>query len=480
MFIMPQRYLYLLIHVSLLLGGVVDNYAANRPGADTFAQGKVTLHIDSLTYTQGETIWYSANVLSDKEEGVNTSRVLYVDLLSPEGILLQQQKLPITDSKCHGSFNLAKKVSLYRQDVSMLYPSGSYQLRAYTRQMLNGSTEGNEEDGLMLDGWVVDKGNCPLAGVSVTAVIDSESGTSARKVKVKTDRQGYWCLPMDDFYGSHQVRLSLDGKKNRRNRIVVRQSLCNDLSSQLAEYSTLRTGGIVNDGFVQCFDVLDEENTRLELGLKSVSVADFLIEKGFKTRVDYIDLSYAPNQPPTTRMFYSEPDYGSINSSTIQRLDQTDARKFTSPTPTLVEEGSYVNGHPARWNIKVPKDFPAKIYKREITYTRDVDIKYVKSILLIDYEPTTHPCVTVSVVLRDAEEIGKNGLDHRTVNFAGYSTPTESYAATSPDDSAAGERDNRRTIYWDSEESTDNAGCTTLSFYINSVDSTPSPSVQKE
>ena len=425
---------------------------------------KVSLHIDSISCFQGETIRFTVDILSNTADSLYKSRVLYVDLLSPDGVLLQQQKLPITESQCHGSFVFAKKISLQRRDVSVLYPSGLYQLRAYTRQMLRGSAEGNKGDGLVLDGWVVDKGNHPLEGVTVTSVIEAQTGIKAKKVKMKSDRQGYWSLPLDDFYGACEVGLSLDKKKNRRSRIVVRQSLCNDLSSQLAEYGTLRAGGVVTDGYLQSFDILDEENARFNLGLKSVSVADFLTEKGFKIRVDYSELSYSPNEPPTTSHFYTEEDYGSINT---QRLDQTDGIRFRRSTPSLVTQGTYVNGHPARWNIEVPKDFPTKIYDREITYTRDVNIKYVKSILLIDYEPTMHPYVYVSVVLRNAEEIGKNGPEYKTVCLAGYSIPADTLPPTPPGTLVQGDKENRRIIQWNSDATTDSTGCTTLSFSIN-------------
>ena len=472
---------FLLILLSLLFCKVVDIYATNAHlrtavQAEALSHDKVSVHIDSITYSGGETIWYSAHVFSS--DSLRASRVLYVDLLSSGGDLLQQQKLQITDSQCRGSFALTKKVTLARRDVNMLYPKGSYQLRAYTAQMLKGNSEGNELDGLVLDGWVVDRRDHPLEGVTVTAVFDAEAGSEQREVKVKTDRQGYWCFPMEDFFGTRQVSLSLDWKRKHGRHIVVRQSPCHDLPSQLAAYGAHQKGGMVADGAIQCFDMLDEEDTRLNLGLKSVSVAGFLSDKTLKTSVSYIDASYSPNQPPTTTQFYSEEDYGIINT---QRLDQTDTRRFRNPPPAVSTQGTYVNGHLARWNINVPKDFPAKIYDKAITYTytRDIDIKYVKSILLIDYEPATHPYVTVSVVLRGAEDIGKNDSNHRTVRFAGYSTLMEPYASAHPDDPMADDKVSRRAIYWDSENTMDKAGFATQSFYISDK-SASSPSQPKE
>lgn len=146
-----------LILLSLLLCRAVDNYATkahSRTAAQTEAlsNDKVSVHIDSITYSEGEVIWYSAHVLY--ADSLHTSRVLYVDLLSQDGILLGQQKLPITNGQCHGVFKLTKKISLYQREAIKLYPKGSYQLRAYTAQMVKGNNEGSEMDGLVLDGWV--------------------------------------------------------------------------------------------------------------------------------------------------------------------------------------------------------------------------------------------------------------------------------------------------------------------------------------
>jgi len=102
-------------------------------------QEKVYLHLDNTAYFQGETIWYAANVVNATTGGEAASKVLYVELLSPTGVVLKQQKLKITDGRCHGSFPLidtsVEEAVTLRGAVG--YPSGYYQIRAYTRAMLN-------------------------------------------------------------------------------------------------------------------------------------------------------------------------------------------------------------------------------------------------------------------------------------------------------------------------------------------------------
>ena len=102
-------------------------------------QEKVYLHLDNTAYFQGETIWYAANVVNASTGTEATSKVLYVELLSPTGVILQQQKLKVVDGRCHGSFPLVD--ASVEEAVNLRgvvgYPSGYYQIRAYTRAQLN-------------------------------------------------------------------------------------------------------------------------------------------------------------------------------------------------------------------------------------------------------------------------------------------------------------------------------------------------------
>ena len=112
--------------------------AQTAPGIDSLArkvehfgqalpQEKVYLHIDNTCYFVGDTIWYKGYVTrSDRGTLTNLSRILYVELLTPDGYLVERQQLPLTDGTAHGAFTLTD--SLY---------AGYYELRAYTRWMLN-------------------------------------------------------------------------------------------------------------------------------------------------------------------------------------------------------------------------------------------------------------------------------------------------------------------------------------------------------
>lgn len=91
-------------------------------------QEKVYLHLDNQCYYKGDTIWYKAYVVkADSLTYTDMSHILYVELLAPDGMLVERQQIIVSDKGyCDGDFVL--RDSIY---------SGYYELRAYTRWMLN-------------------------------------------------------------------------------------------------------------------------------------------------------------------------------------------------------------------------------------------------------------------------------------------------------------------------------------------------------
>lgn len=91
-------------------------------------QEKVYLHMDNMCYFKGDTIWYKAYVVrADDLTYSDMSRILYVELVSPDGLVVERQQVVSTiDGYSCGNFEL--RDSIY---------SGYYELRAYTRYMLN-------------------------------------------------------------------------------------------------------------------------------------------------------------------------------------------------------------------------------------------------------------------------------------------------------------------------------------------------------
>lgn len=89
---------------------------------------KVYMQFDNSSYFLGETIWFKAYVTSGNDNRpTNVSRVLYVELVAPEGYVVKTEKYKIDESGiCVGEFYM-----------DPLYLSGYFEVRAYTRYMLN-------------------------------------------------------------------------------------------------------------------------------------------------------------------------------------------------------------------------------------------------------------------------------------------------------------------------------------------------------
>ncbi len=92
-----------------------------------YTQEKVYLHLDNNGYFPGETIWFKAYVVgAGTLLPTDMSKVLYVELLTPEGEVFQRKQFPILNGRTCGEFSL--------DDIAN---TGYYEVRAYTRAMLN-------------------------------------------------------------------------------------------------------------------------------------------------------------------------------------------------------------------------------------------------------------------------------------------------------------------------------------------------------
>ena len=96
-----------------------------------FPQEKVYLHLDNTGYFMDETIWLKAYMVrTDNDSLGSLSRVLYVELVGPYGDVVKTQKLKVVDGTAYGEIEL-----------NNLMTSGYYEIRAYTRYMLNWGKE---------------------------------------------------------------------------------------------------------------------------------------------------------------------------------------------------------------------------------------------------------------------------------------------------------------------------------------------------
>ena len=119
-------------------------FAGNiRQFNEMFPQEKVYLEFDNTAYFQGEDIWFKAFITHATTLERAPSGVLYVDFLAPTGQLLMQQKLEIVDGQADGSISLIDEGTAQSREKRgvVAYPSGFYEIRAYTQNMLDFSQE---------------------------------------------------------------------------------------------------------------------------------------------------------------------------------------------------------------------------------------------------------------------------------------------------------------------------------------------------
>ena len=123
--------LLFLLSLNVVAGNLDDIRRALQLSSQTQVQEKVYVHTDNECYFIGDTLWYKAYVLrADQLVPTDMSRILYVELLSPDGLLVERQNIIISaNGYTCGQFVLPD--SLY---------SGYYEIRAYTRWMLNFNT----------------------------------------------------------------------------------------------------------------------------------------------------------------------------------------------------------------------------------------------------------------------------------------------------------------------------------------------------
>jgi len=90
---------------------------------------KVYLHTDNNYYTVGESLWYKAySVYAYTNQLFDHSKILYVELISPESKIISRNITNLEGGLGHGDFILADSLGV---------KPGTYQLRAYTNWMRN-------------------------------------------------------------------------------------------------------------------------------------------------------------------------------------------------------------------------------------------------------------------------------------------------------------------------------------------------------
>ena len=115
------------LHIDSELSKIAPFIQALRNFSNNIPQEKVYLHFDNTSYYQGDHIWFKCYVTSGRHQLGGSSKTLYVELLNPGGEIVDKRILKIENGHCHGNFILNQ----------FTFYSGFYEVRAYTKYMLN-------------------------------------------------------------------------------------------------------------------------------------------------------------------------------------------------------------------------------------------------------------------------------------------------------------------------------------------------------
>jgi hypothetical protein len=129
---------------------------------------KVYLHTDNNYYTIGESLWYKAySVYAYTNQLFDHSKILYVELLSPESKIISRNITNLEGGLGHGDFILADSLGI---------EPGTYQLRAYTNWMRNYG-----------DDFIFKKEIQIITSNKENAILSKENGNSKTVEKSKKD-----------------------------------------------------------------------------------------------------------------------------------------------------------------------------------------------------------------------------------------------------------------------------------------------------
>ncbi|MBC3539467.1 TonB-dependent receptor plug domain-containing protein [Rufibacter sediminis] len=134
----PKSFFFLLLALVGLLAafappawqqnGVINKIVANLTTLhNKYPQEKVYLHLDKPYCAAGEDIWFKAYLVNaQNHQPSDLSKVLYVELITPENTFYKTSVVRLDKGKGHGDFALPDDL-----------PEGTYRLRAFTSWMQN-------------------------------------------------------------------------------------------------------------------------------------------------------------------------------------------------------------------------------------------------------------------------------------------------------------------------------------------------------
>ena len=382
------------------------------------------------------------------------------------------------------------------------------------------------EEQLVVDGWAFSRiKETPLEGVKIAVRLTSQDRQHRQETTVTTDSLGYWSVGVEDFEGEWDLYMETRQKEDKSGNKTTRVRLERSSKPALYAYQPVEkyipddrwnTSDIemvkeMEDSLVlpsdahllqevevrgqrkyidyytfKAFDAHKDAELMLDEGGYTYKVMDYLRDKGYTIRLpggqtwdDFIMLW--PFDAELRRLY---PVMEEIPDS-LDYMSRTIYYQWVS-------EQAPINGFRTFWFIKEGnRDRTGPSYFHGF----DLDLEEVKSIFVYDdpHMYSTFPAVRnlmTNRLIQECFEKPKKELgfpaglyivelelnrkrrtrvkkNARSTSFEGYSPVVEFYAPTYPNGPVQGDKDYRRTIYWNPEVTTDADGYASVSFFNN-------------
>ena len=332
------------------------------------------------------------------------------------------------------------------------------------------------EEQLVLDGWAFSRiTEKPLKDVKVSVSLISPDRSKKQSATVTTDNQGYWSVGLEDFEGTWDLAFRTIQTNKRKENAATRIRLERASRPVYRSYAAIDT---VLPDYSQSNALLPTWNAEEKdfMMPEDATILEDVEVTGQRLYVDYGTFKAYDVEADCEEIF----DEGEYTSNIFDYLKEKGIAQAS--------DGSLVANRGTIIICKMDSTGRPLGDKANRDIASHSDLEYIRSILVYDpvYDPDIIPCfalcsrsfnppfynpvppyTVVEVTYAPFGAADRRQNNYRQTTFKGYDTPVEFYAPTYPDGPVQGDKDYRRTVYWNPEVTTDANGVANVSFYNN-------------
>ena len=319
----------------------------------------LSIHFDKSYYVAGEDIWYAAYVVDQPAKEIQ-SKILRVELLAPDGTIVQNQKLRIEAGTAQGDFTLAENLE-----------SGQYVFRAYTLWNLNFQPPKLYEKII------------PVIGLSdpldQESVVENQSSIPSKQALFSPSGHGLQLsrgtstyAPREEVKLSVKLNLPTDVPLSGRVSVSVFQGEFERMSEKYTEDIASRHKRVVSTaptGFSLQFEPEKRFDTGIQLWVETDS-GRLPISSNYVVGLvkDYLQADFSYAKEGVTRVQFDE----IFDSVTVQVFDANPMEPELKPRIAALEENLPLPGPkkpetPLRWDSTARAYFQHYTRQRSLT-----------------------------------------------------------------------------------------------------------------